>query len=469
MVCSLCSPHSCLVVRDSSCWQACRQGRLLYGPRSTHPCAQLRATAAIGLCLITAPTGLVLVWMFAGATPTPSTSVDFQQSNNLLVPSASLFVRLPAGYQMLVGVFFLLCLPVNILFNTAAVSTAAVVTMNRQAALSDRGVPTASFTGQGRGKVGLADYPRPPGSCRSSYDECDISPLSSISSSSSEDSIATSSSSTQQSPRRGVGVVGFRGGFGAAGFSVDTAAHSTASSSSIPTEQVSQQQQQQQEASSSAAASTLPPSSSVTQPAPAPALPWLTVVQERTKPPPLLGLKASLAAVQEAWSNQVACRIRGLWRVDVLFNLWALPLQAASLAVLPVFWTFPRLLGIQLALPVAVLGGARGNKALEESRALMAGFKSSYAWPFVWLIAAGRLLEVVREVVLLSMPNRWWTDVPEVPLVATAVFFAARVLLLRVQDLLPLAAYLLLVRQPKVPAVAGEGESKSSTNNAIRQ
>lgn len=182
------------------------------------------------------------------------------------------------------------------------------------------------------------------------------------------------------------------------------------------------------------------------QPAAAPALPWLTVVQERSKPPPLLGIRASLALVQEAWTNQVACRIRGLWQVDVLFNLWALPLQAASLAVVPVFWTFPRLLGIQLALPAAVVGGARGSKALEESRALMAGFKSSYAWPFVWLIVAGRLLEVVREVVLLSMPNRWWTDVPEVPLVATAAFFAARVLLLRVQDLLPLAGYLHLVR-----------------------
>jgi hypothetical protein len=83
----------------------------------------------------------------------------------------------------------------------------------------------------------------------------------------------------------------------------------------------------------------------------------------------------------------------------------------------------------------------------------MEGFKSSYAWPFVWLIAAGRLLEVVREVVLLSMPNRWWIDVPEVPLVATAAFFALRVLLLRVQDLLPLAAYLLLVRRQKGQAL----------------
>ena len=44
--------------------------------------------------------------------------------------------------------------------------------------------------------------------------------------------------------------------------------------------------------------------------------------------------------------------------VDIMFNLRALPLQAVSLAVLPVFWTMPRLLDIQLALPAAVLEGA---------------------------------------------------------------------------------------------------------------
>ena len=77
---------------------------------------------------------------------------------------------------MLVGIFFLLCLPLNILFNTAAVSTAAVVAINRQAALQGPGVATASFTGQGRGKVGLADYPRPPLSCLDPMaEDCDIS------------------------------------------------------------------------------------------------------------------------------------------------------------------------------------------------------------------------------------------------------------------------------------------------------
>lgn len=44
--------------------------------------------------------------------------------------------------------------------------------------------------------------------------------------------------------------------------------------------------------------------------------------------------------------------------VDVLFNLRALPLQGLSLLVVPVLWTVPRLLAIQLAVPASVLEGA---------------------------------------------------------------------------------------------------------------
>jgi hypothetical protein len=43
--------------------------------------------------------------------------------------------------------------------------------------------------------------------------------------------------------------------------------------------------------------------------------------------------------------------------VDLLFNAQALPLQALSLAVLPVFWTVPHLLSIQLSVPAAIMEG----------------------------------------------------------------------------------------------------------------
>ncbi|KAF6251501.1 vitamin B6 photo-protection and homoeostasis-domain-containing protein [Scenedesmus sp. NREL 46B-D3] len=150
--------------------------------------------------------------------------------------------------------------------------------------------------------------------------------------------------------------------------------------------------------------------------------------------------------------------------VNILFNTAAFSTAAlaACLAVLPVFWAFPRLLGVQLSLPAAVLGGAQGSEALQRSRQLMEGFRSSYAWPYAWLIVAGRMLELVRELALVSMPVRWWTDVIEVPLVATAVFAAARVLLLRLQDLLPLAAYM----QRTAQAAAGSAAQQPGSGKA---
>jgi hypothetical protein len=383
----------------------------------------------------------------------------------------------PAGYQVLVGAAFVLSLPFNILLNTAAVATAISVAVARQAALEGPGVATASFTGQGRGKVGLADYPRPP-SVHSSMDEGDASSGSSSSSSvtSSVESAAVAAAIVAAAARSagsvGAGAVGdanlrapaavtFRGSRSRTRRRSGSRGSSRASSSSSAAAggvQQQQRQQQQQQAGQ-------PP------PPAAPAVPWLTVVQERSKPPPLLGLRPSIAAAREAWGAQVAPRLGQLWRVDLLFNVWALPLQAACLAVLPALWAFPRLLIIQLALPAALLDGsvASPKAALEASRRLMAGFETAYAWPFVWLIVGGRVLELARDVVLLAMPNRWWVDVPEVPLVATAAFFAMRVVLLRLQDLMPLAAYLLLSKQQAAGGVGvGVGVGGGPGQAAVR-
>lgn len=50
--------------------------------------------------------------------------------------------------------------------------------------------------------------------------------------------------------------------------------------------------------------------------------------------------------------HPAACRL-----VDLRVNVQALPLQALSMAVLPLPWTLPRLLSIQLAVPSAVTEG----------------------------------------------------------------------------------------------------------------
>lgn len=60
--------------------------------------------------------------------------------------------------------------------------------------------------------------------------------------------------------------------------------------------------------------------------------------------------------------------------VDCLFNARALPLQALSLLILPMFWTIPRLLAIQLSVPIAVSQGER--------------------WAALYLVAFGAVFEM---------------------------------------------------------------------------
>lgn len=361
--------------------------------------------------------------------------------------------RHPAGYQVLVGIFFLLCLPLNILFNTAAVSTAAVVCTAARPTAKPHAVPSATYTGQGRGKVGLAEC-RSTSSLDDGQCEAEWGDFDSSSSSSSPRSVSATAGEVSFSRYR-FGCLTFRqaAAAGAAGSGTDTSSNSSsaagstqapqAASSSTAVKVLSNKQHSQQKAQQQ-----LP------QRAAAPVLPWLAPAQQKPRPPKPPGLKPSLAMVQEAWSKQVAGRLRQLWTVDILFNVWALPLQALCLAVLPVFWAFPRLLEIQLALPAAVLTGVKGKDALEKSKKLMKDFRTNYAWPFIWLIVLGRMLELVKEFVLVSMPVRWWSDVIEVPLAATAFFAVARLLLMRVQDLVPLVAYLHLQREKRLAAAA---------------
>lgn len=68
---------------------------------------------------------------------------------------------------------------------------------------------------------------------------------------------------------------------------------------------------------------------------------------------------ASFLTLHLAWR----CCVDGRRRVDCLFNLRALPLQALSLLVVPLPWTVPRLLAVQLSVQAAILEGACGGPA----------------------------------------------------------------------------------------------------------
>ncbi|KAG1673260.1 hypothetical protein FOA52_002540 [Chlamydomonas sp. UWO 241] len=130
-----------------------------------------------------------------------------------------------------------------------------------------------------------------------------------------------------------------------------------------------------------------------------------------------------------------------VWWVDLQFNARALPLQALSLLVLPLFWTLPRLLAIQLAVPIAISEGLGAKAALERSAQLMAGYGRAYAWPYMSLLLGIRLLDALRTLVLTMMPPRFWLEVVEVPIALVAGFAFAKIVVIRLQDIMPAAAF----------------------------
>ncbi|EFJ43781.1 hypothetical protein VOLCADRAFT_96154 [Volvox carteri f. nagariensis] len=143
---------------------------------------------------------------------------------------------------------------------------------------------------------------------------------------------------------------------------------------------------------------------------------------------------------------------RRVWLVDLQFNMRALPLQGLCLLVLPAVWALPRLMRIQLALPAAVLEGQAGRDALNRSSSLMTSSLAAYGMPFAAVLAAGRLLEYIQGVVLVLIPPRWWREVVEVPLLIAGAFLLLKAAVHRLQDLLPLAAYLELTQQEQEAA-----------------
>ena len=59
-----------------------------------------------------------------------------------------------------------------------------------------------------------------------------------------------------------------------------------------------------------------------------------------------------------------------VWVVDMLVAVRVLPLQALSLLLLPLPWTLPRLLSLQLASPASVVEGARLFRRAGEALSL---------------------------------------------------------------------------------------------------
>eukprot|EP00884_Botryococcus_braunii_P016653 jgi/Botrbrau1/3671/Bobra.0008s0005.1 len=150
-----------------------------------------------------------------------------------------------------------------------------------------------------------------------------------------------------------------------------------------------------------------------------------------------------------AAASEVHPILGSVWQTYMLSTLWALPFQALSLILLPAPWALPRLLRLQLSLPVAIFEKSAGIAAVQRSGQLLRPVQWKFALPWLALVVGARLVSYVKDVfvqVVPSMAPRLMTEVPELPMAAYLLLVVIAVLASRVRDLLPVAAYLQLTR-----------------------
>ncbi|KAK9817131.1 hypothetical protein WJX72_010003 [[Myrmecia] bisecta] len=171
-------------------------------------------------------------------------------------------------------------------------------------------------------------------------------------------------------------------------------------------------------------------------------------------------LRQVVATLKELWP-----RVKRVWPivfvVDLLVAVRVLPLQALSLLVVTLFWTAPRIIDLQLANPVAVLEGAPGDLALARSARLAKPLRKALLWPFLLVILATRIVGPIRGLLLSRIPQRLYSQVPEVPIVVYLATVLVSVFFNRFQDLLPVVAY-----QAAIHKETSSGSDSSSTKEA---
>ncbi|CAK0782521.1 hypothetical protein CVIRNUC_005739 [Coccomyxa viridis] len=133
-----------------------------------------------------------------------------------------------------------------------------------------------------------------------------------------------------------------------------------------------------------------------------------------------------------------------VWLVDLLVAVRVLPLQFASLLLVTLPLTMPRLLALQLANPASVVEELEGDEAIARSHELtkLRGVKKALLWPYVGLILALRAVSLGRSPILGALPTHVVKDVPEIPFAIYCSIVFLSVLLSRLQDVLPLAVFM---------------------------
>lgn len=155
---------------------------------------------------------------------------------------------------------------------------------------------------------------------------------------------------------------------------------------------------------------------------------------------PVKRILGSISSVCSAIASS-ASSWRRVTVVVVMVVLRFLPLGLASALLLPLPWMLPRIIGLQAAAPAAFCEGLAGKEAVQRSQQLVAPHWKRIALPIILLTVTPRLAIQCKTRLLAAMPERLYTQVGELPLLISIGIPLATMILLRMQELLPLVAY----------------------------
>ncbi|CAD7697200.1 unnamed protein product [Ostreobium quekettii] len=132
--------------------------------------------------------------------------------------------------------------------------------------------------------------------------------------------------------------------------------------------------------------------------------------------------------------------------VHIVVGAFTALYQGCCLLLLPIVFAMRRLLNIQLALTAAVFEGETFKTALDRSKQLVEPLRPGLYLPFIFLFATPKILGMLRDLVIQTVPERLFAEVPELTWSLVAVLTVAAFLLDRMNEVLPVVVYTMAKR-----------------------
>ncbi|GMH34168.1 hypothetical protein BSKO_02002 [Bryopsis sp. KO-2023] len=138
--------------------------------------------------------------------------------------------------------------------------------------------------------------------------------------------------------------------------------------------------------------------------------------------------------------------------VHVIVGVLTAICQGLCLLIIPFLFAIRRLLNLQLALFSSVIDGLPGKAALLRSKELVEPIRPMLYLPYILLFVSPKFLGALRDYLLRVLPERLFTDVPELSWGLVVVISVTSFLIDRMHDILPVVVYAAALNPPKKEA-----------------